>query len=223
MTRRALLALGPLMPRLARAQQCDTCKDRTDLATANAAWNELREGNARFAKGNRRGGAAAGDDCRRACTTADQKPFAIVLSCADSRVPPEMLFDQRIGDVFVIRIAGNVASDEAIASIEYAVEHLHDPRIVVVLGHQGCGAVKAALSPSSAEGMIPSILNRLYPSVKSFSEKDLQPAIEQCIRDTVSLLPRYSPVIAKFAKDRSGGPRIRGACYHLDKGEVAWL
>src|SRR5208283_1554769 len=93
------------------------------------------------------------------------EPYAIVLSCSDSRVPPEISFDQRVGDLFVVRVAGNVASDEAIGSIEYAIEHLKTPKIIVVLGHERCGAVEAALSLQPAHDLVPSILNRIFPAI----------------------------------------------------------
>jgi len=95
-----------------------------------------------------------------------QHPFAIVLGCADSRVVPELIFDQGVGDLFVLGVAGNVADDAVIASIEYAVEHL-GTRLVVVLGHERCGAVMAAIDHAFSEGKLNSLISYIEPAVKA--------------------------------------------------------
>jgi carbonic anhydrase len=204
------LPLAALASRLRAQNACQACPDRTPADP----WKALEDGNRRFVDGkpdDRR------DRCRVACTSTGQKPFAVVLTCADSRVAPEVLFDQRIGDLFVIRVAGNVATDEAVASIEYAVEHLHTPKLIVVLGHEKCGAVDAALNAKSAEGLVPSILNRIYPAVQGMGPGDLDKAIRANVSLTAKILPRYSPAI--------GGHHVPivGAYYSIQSGRVSRL
>jgi carbonic anhydrase len=147
-----------------------------------------------------------------------------------------MIFDQRIGDIFVVRVAGNVASDEAVGSIEYALKHLTIPRsaanagsddlpsskIVVVLGHQDCGAVKAALDPNAAHDMIPSILNRIYPAVRNLKPDPKDPAVvDAAVRANIDLaaqtLPRYSPVVRDALQQ---GVSIQGAYFSFANGRV---
>src|SRR5947208_9005654 len=105
------------------------------------AIDKLKEGNGRYASGKLQHPGQTTE--RRAELTKDQHPFAVIVSCSDSRVPPEIVFDQGLGDLFVVRVAGNVIDDHGLGSIEYAVDHL-GARLIVVLGHQSCGAVKAA-------------------------------------------------------------------------------
>lgn len=209
MLRRNMLAisLSAAASRLLAQGQCNSCPDRSPADP----WRELEDGNRRFVEGKP---ADRKDKCRLACTSTGQRPFAIVLTCADSRVAPEVAFDQRIGDLFVVRVAGNVATDEAIGSIEYAVEHLHTPRIIVVLGHENCGAVDAALHAESAEGLVPSILNRIYPAIKDLGSSDLDKAIRANVSLTAKTLPRYSHTI------RGKGIPIVGAYYSLQTGRV---
>ncbi|MGO9258536.1 MAG: carbonic anhydrase [Bryobacteraceae bacterium] len=152
-----------------------------------------------------------------------QKPYAIALTCSDSRVPPEIAFDQRIGDLFVVRVAGNVASDEAIGSIEYALEHLKTPKIIVVLGHERCGAVEAALSRQPAHDLVPSILNRIFPAISGIAadipeESRLAEAVQRNVRYTVKLLPAYSAVIRHAVTDLH--IPIQGAYYSVTSGRI---
>src|SRR6266850_3490662 len=116
---------------------------------ADAALTKLKEGNARFVGSKVSQGKPTA--ARRAETAQGQHPFAIILGCADSRTSPEIVFDQNIGDLFVVRNAGNLVDDHALGSIEYGVEHL-GARLIVVLGHERCGAVIAALASDSAPG-----------------------------------------------------------------------
>src|SRR4029077_17465300 len=107
---------------------------------------------------------------RRTATAQAQHPFAIILGCADSRVSPELVFDENLGDLFVIRTAGNLIDEHALGSIEYAVEHL-GTRLIVVLGHERCGAVTAALESSHAPGHINSLVRDIQPAVKAAKNK----------------------------------------------------
>lgn len=103
---------------------------------------------------------------RRMELSKDQNPFAVILSCSDSRVPPEIIFDQGIGDLFIIRVAGNIISNEVLGSIEYAVEHL-DVGLVVVLGHERCGVVSAAVAGGEVHKHISSLVEAILPAVKT--------------------------------------------------------
>ena len=131
--------------------------------SANEALQKLIDGNKRFVTGQ----FALKDlgDARREELVKGQKPFAVILTCSDSRVPPEHIFDQGLGDIFVVRNAGNVVDPVTLGSIEYAVEHLLAP-LVVVLGHDYCGAVKAAVDGGEAPGSIGAIIAKLLPSVE---------------------------------------------------------
>jgi carbonic anhydrase len=177
-------------------------------------------GNDRFVSGDLKPRA---DACRRTCTKDTQKPYAIVLSCSDSRVPPEIAYDQRIGDLFVVRVAGNVASDEAIGSIEYAIDHLKTPKIIVVLGHERCGAVEAALSLKPAHDLVPSVLNRIFPAIIGIAanipdESRLAEAVQRNVRYSVKLLPIYSAVIRHAVTDLH--IPIQGAYYSITSGRI---
>jgi carbonic anhydrase len=134
----------------------------TQSVGPDEALARLKAGNERFAKSKVSTGKPVA--ARRAETAKEQHPFAIVVACADSRSAPEIIFDQTIGDLFVIRTAGNLVDDYALGSIEYAVEHL-GTRLIVVLGHQRCGAVMAAKAGGSAPGHIDSLVRDIQPAV----------------------------------------------------------
>src|SRR5436189_2709852 len=134
-----------------------------------AALANLKEGNARFATHEVSQGKP--NAAKRAETAQTQRPFAIVVGCADSRTSPELIFDHNIGDLFVVRTAGNLVDDYALGSIEYAVEHL-GARLIVVLGHERCGAVTAALQSDSAPGHINSLVRDIQPAVAASKGKE---------------------------------------------------
>ena len=134
----------------------------------DAALAKLTEGNKRFADSKVSTGKPTA--ARRAETAQTQHPFAIIVGCADSRTSPEIVFDQNLGDLFVVRTAGNLVDDYALGTIEYGVEHL-GARLVVVLGHQRCGAVKAALEGESAPGHINALVRDIQPAVKAVKNK----------------------------------------------------
>lgn len=201
------LSLSAGASRLFAQGQCTSCPDR---APADP-WKELEDGNRRFLDGKP---ANREDKCRIACTSTSQKPWAVVLACSDSRVDPELVFDQRIGDLFVVRVAGNVATDEVIGSIEYAMAHLQSPRAIVVLGHENCGAVDAALHEKSAEGLVPSILDRIYPVIQGLGPNDLEKAIRANVKQSAQMLKRYSQTI------QSKGVPILETYYSVRTGRV---
>src|SRR6266576_3479183 len=161
---------------------------------------------------------------RRAELTKTQHPFAVILSCSDSRVPPEIVFDQGLGDLFVVRVAGNVIDDHGLGSIEYAVDHL-GARLIVVLGHQSCGAVKAAketiAAKSKAPGHIQSLVTAIRPAVEATAKDDLDTTIKANVKNVVQALRSSTPILK--AKVDSGDIRVIGGYYSLDTGAVTFL
>jgi|SRR6266478_6032145 carbonic anhydrase len=161
---------------------------------------------------------------RRAELTKSQHPFAVIVSCSDSRVPPEIVFDQGLGDLFVLRVAGNVINDESLGSIEYAVDHLA-VRLIVVLGHQRCGAVKAAKDTIAAKGEAPghiqSLVTAIKPAVEATVNRDLDATIEANVKDVVQVLRTSAPILKP--KVDSGELRVIGANYSLDTGSVLFF
>ena len=152
-----------------------------------------------------------------------QHPQAIVLSCADSRVAPEIIFDQGLGDLFDVRVAGNVAGDTEIASIEYGASHLHAP-LCVVMGHQMCGAVTAAAESGEGEGHLPSLLALIRPAVQSAKGRSgdlIDNAIRINVENVVRQLRTSRPVLAELVDH--GTLTVVGAVYSLNTGKVEWL
>jgi carbonic anhydrase len=183
----------------------------------------LADGNARFVEG-RQAPHDLGPDRRRELAKG-QHPRAVVLSCSDSRVPPEHVFDQQLGEIFVVRTAGNVADGVALGSIEYAVEHLGTP-VIVVLGHRSCGAVRAAVEVrrrhGSAHGNVAEVLRLVMPAVAQAERARAPDLVDASIDANVALeakaLVKRSPVIAGLV--RSGKVRIVTAVYDLESGKV---
>ncbi|MGI9591456.1 MAG: carbonic anhydrase [Myxococcota bacterium] len=190
----------------------------------NEALQWLLEGNARFAE-DRTQHLHEGLR-RRAQLVEGQHPAAVVLGCADSRVPPELVFDAGLGDLFVVRVAGNLADDDEAGSIEYAVDHLDVP-LVLVLGHEGCGAVTAALGATEGEAQE---LSRLLESMKpALREIDPTLPMEERVRLGVDANVRHSVARLQAIVEREGGAkpapgfRIVGGVYELDSGRVRLL
>jgi carbonic anhydrase len=152
-----------------------------------------------------------------------QSPEAEVLSCSDSRVPPEIIFDQGLGDLFVIRVAGNVASDTEIGSLEYGAEHLHIP-LLVVLGHESCGAVTAAVQAGAPEGHIATLVDLIKPAIEK-SRGMPGDAVSNTVRTNVQMivqnLRKSTPVLSELVAE--GKLKIVGAVYSLETGKVTWL
>ena len=154
---------------------------------------------------------------------SSQSPHAEILSCADSRVPPELIFDQGLGDLFIIRVAGNVVSDTELGSLEYGAEHLHVP-LLVVLGHQHCGAVTAAVEGGEAEGHIAALVNLLRPAVEKtqgMPGDHVENAVKANVEMVVKQLRASTPILAKLVSE--GKLKVVGAVYSLDTGKVTWL
>ena len=154
---------------------------------------------------------------------AGQHPHAEILSCADSRVPPELIFDQGLGDLFVVRVAGNVATDTEIGSLEYGAEHLQIP-FLVVLGHESCGAVTAAVQGGEAEGHIAALVNLIKPAVdksRGLPGDPVANAVRINVEMVVQQLRSSTPVLSTLVAE--GKLKIVGGVYSLETGKVTWL
>lgn len=157
---------------------------------------------------------------RREELVKGQHPFAVILSCSDSRVPPEVIFDQGLGDLFIIRVAGNVVDDIALGSIEYAAEHLGTP-LVMVLGHEKCGAITATVEGGKAPGHIDAVVQALKPAVEKVKDQPgdkVENAVKANIGLIVEQLKISKPILAELVKE--GKLKIVGARYDLDTGLV---
>ena len=200
----------------------------TAIGLQSAEIPSSEEGLKRLVEGNKRyvNNAMTRPDQsveRRSELVKGQQPFAIILSCSDSRVPPEILFDQGIGNLFVIRTAGNVFDNIALGSIEYAAEHLKVP-LLVVLGHEKCGAVTATVEGGHAPGHIFSIVEAIHPSVekaKSRSGDVIDGAVRINAIMCAERLQASEPILSELVK--SGKLKIVPARYNLSTGEVEFL
>jgi carbonic anhydrase len=195
-----------------------------NVLTPDAALERLMKGNARYVEG-----VSRRHDFRheREPLTQGQNPFAAVLSCADSRIAPEFCFDTARGDVFVCRVAGNFADEEIIASFEYAVSVLNAP-LIVVLGHDACGAVDATIKSlkdnTSLPGHLPALVHALTPAVQAVQDKPgdlLANAIRSNVTMNVERLQTSAPIL-KAAVD-AGKLRVAGGVYNLKTGHVDLL
>lgn len=156
---------------------------------------------------------------RRKEVAKGQKPFAVIIGCSDSRIPPEILFDQGIGDLFVIRVAGNIVDDVELGSVEYAVDHL-GTKLVVVLGHGKCGAVTATAQGGEAHGHIESIVRTIAPAVEK-AKAQSGDLVDNAIRINVGLVVdkiKSSSIIKKMLEQDA--IRVAGAYYDIDSGKV---
>ena len=182
-------------------------------ATPEEALKYLYSGNSRFASGK----SEANRDMNRVRAVArEQKPFAAFLGCADSRVPIEIVFDQGFGDLFVTRIAGNVASSENIGSLEFGTQVL-GAKVLYVLGHTECGAVNATMKGTDVPGQISGLFQYIRPAVKT-SGGDLNKAIRDNVRNQATLLAEASPVISKMIQRKE--LIVAGGIYDLATGVV---
>lgn len=203
------------------------------MISGREALRRLRDGNLRFASGEGRRDLVV-DEVERARLVDGQAPFATVLGCSDSRVPTEIVFDQGLGDLFVIRVAGNVVASSQIGSVEFAAGKLGTP-LVVVLGHTGCGAVRATLEELRRDAAdsdpvpsphLRSIVERIRPAVQSLLETGLaadpaaleRSAVRANVRASANQLRHGSAVLEQLVED--GELLIVGAEYSLESGEV---
>ena len=182
------------------------------IEDANVALQMLKDGNERYLKGDLIQKSSYSAD-RQVLSSSGQKPFAAILTCSDSRVAPEIFFDQKLGDIFIVRNAGNIADETALGSFEYAIEHLKI-RLLVVCGHSNCGAIEAACSPQEYPSNIKHIIEIIKPAVISSSglvavnHKHINLMVEKIKSDEIV---RRSKVV------------VAGAYYDLHSGAVQWL
>jgi carbonic anhydrase len=189
------------------------------------AMVRLKAGNARFAKGlHKRVDYVA----ERATLIKGQRPYAILLTCSDSRVPPELVFDESLGKLFIVRVAGNVIDPVALGSIEYGVEVL-GARLIVVLGHQSCGAVEATLKGDPLPPNIAVIARKIQPAADRAKERGLGPeatlklAIEENVRQQIRDALAGSEILrARVGRNDKGRINITGGVYDLASGRIEW-
>jgi len=199
-----------------------------DNLTPKDAYRILVEGNNRFVQ-NEREPRNLQDQVFE--TSKGQYPFAVILSCIDSRVPAELVFDQGIGDVFSVRVAGNIVNEDVLGSIEYACK-VAGSKIVVVMGHSKCGAVTAACNNVKL-GNITSLLSKIKPAVdevstslnisdgEKMSENSIEKVTFQNVKDSIERIRKESPIL--FEMEREGEIEIVGALYDVSNGQVEFL
>jgi carbonic anhydrase len=201
-------------------------RSRQDATTPDEALQRLKDGNARFVSGK----SINCDLIAQVKATADgQAPFAAIVGCIDSRVPPELVFDQRIGDIFAARIAGNFVNTDIIGSLEFATR-LAGAKLVVVLGHTECGAIKGAVDDAKL-GLLTATLANIRPSVlkvtnvagdrNSQNKAFVQAAADQNARDAAALLTEKSDVLLTLVKERK--LRVVSAMHDVATGRVSWF
>jgi carbonic anhydrase len=216
----AASAIGLAFGDAVAAKETKTPPKPQNVLSPDASLHRLMAGNARYVSG-----ASERHDFKREreALAGGQNPFAAVLGCADSRIAPEYAFDTARGDLFVCRVAGNFASDECIASLEYAVSVLSTP-LILVLGHDACGAVDATIKSlkdgTTLPGHLPSLVNAIGPSVKSASKDGnlLDNAIRQNVIDNVAKLRSATPILDAAVQQQK--LKVVGGIYRLRTGKV---
>lgn len=193
-----------------------------DSVAPDEALKSLMDGNARYVAGDMN---LSGYTAERESMAAGQSPRAIILGCADSRVPPEIIFDQNRGQLFVVRVAGNFIEQDGLASMEYAVKVLGS-RLIVVLGHSGCGAVEASIQyvkeDAQLPGHLPDLVRAIKPAVEEVKGKPgdmLTNAIEANARYNAAKLSKAAPIVSKAVAD--GHVKVVSGVYDLETGRVA--
>jgi len=200
--------------------------DETPQPSAAEVLRELTEGNARFAGGTPKRPHTGLDRVHE--VAGAQRPYAVVLTCSDSRVPPEVLFDQGIGDLFVVRVAGNVANNDQIASSEYALEHFNSP-LLVVLGHSQCGAVSAVVNGDAVPKEVGRLVFHIGEAVTRVRKERpmlkggdlLAASVQANVQETIKDLHANRAIIAGRVRD--GRLKIVGGVYNLADGKVTWV
>ena len=202
------------------------------MIPAAEALARLREGNRRFVESIRNGAPTLGNSRRMALTT-EQKPFAIILGCSDARVPAELVFDQGLGDLFVIRVAGNIVAPSQVGSVEFAASRF-GTRLVVVLGHSQCGAILATLEelqrPAENQSRnLRSIVDRVRPSVEALLHTELRNDLDALKRHAVRANVSVAVSHLRYGSDvleqliETSGLRVVGAEYSVETGEVEFF
>ncbi|MGD0493130.1 MAG: carbonic anhydrase family protein [Steroidobacteraceae bacterium] len=228
--RRFLIGLGSLAGGILSARAEDLCaafnKDSQAEITSEQALARLKAGNARFVAGHP---VHCNLLAQVKATAAGQAPFAAVLGCMDSRTAPELVFDQRIGDIFAVRIAGNFVNTDILGSLEYATQ-VAGAKLIVVLGHSDCGAVKGAIDHVEL-GNLTAALENIRPAVAevtdaggprdSKNKKFVQRVSERNVNDAASQLTTRSKILAGLVSERK--LLIVGAMHNVSTGGVSWL
>lgn len=188
--------------------------------TPDAVLKRLLEGNSRFIEQKRRNPHQ--NLARLVEVSEGQKPLAVILTCADSRVVPDIIFDRGIGDLFVVRVAGNVAPEAEIASLEYAC-HVLGVKLLVVMGHERCGAVQAALTGEKLPGLMGSLVEMILPAI-AISEGKTGDRLENAIKANV-LLQRDRVLLSELISQRvkGGKTKVIASYYDLDTGKVSLI
>lgn len=192
-----------------------------DTLSVQQSLKKLFDGNKRSIAGNKQNPRQ--DARRRKEVSKGQKPFAVIVGCSDSRIPPELIFDQGLGDLFVVRLAGNIVDALALGSIEYAVEHL-GTKLVMVLGHGNCGAVTAATQSTEAPGHVGGIMKAIQPAIKK-ARKLQGDLVDNAVRINVTLvvnkIKSSKPIMAEMIE--KGNVEVIGAYYNIKTGAVELL
>jgi carbonic anhydrase len=217
----AISSAGLLLASKAGAKEKKSTPKPENVLSPEASLKRLLKGNERYVEGDMR----IHDFKReREALVGGQNPYAAVLSCADSRIAPEYAFDSSRGDLFVCRVAGNFASDEIIASLEYAVAVLNTP-LILVLGHESCGAlaatIKALKDDKPLPGHIPSLVTAIAPAVKAVSSQSgdvLKNATRQNVIDNVAKLKSAAPILSAAVEEKK--LKVVGGIYRLKHGKV---
>lgn len=209
-----LLALGLLFTTISSVSAVESNPSKNPL-------QRLMQGNQRYVTST----TVCHEDwtAKRSALLENQKPFAVIVACSDSRVPPEIVFDQSLGNLFIVRVAGNIVDDFAIGSIEYGVDVL-GANLVLVLGHSNCGAVDAALKDMKFDNHIQEVVNAIKPAIADIKNEPgnrLENAIKANVRNVEETLKRSRPVLAKLLE--KGKLRISGGYYDLKTGKVELL
>jgi carbonic anhydrase len=217
----AFSTAGVFLAGEAGAKEKNSPPNPETVLSPEASLQRLLNGNARYV-----GGEMRSHDFKREreALVGGQNPYAAVLSCADSRIAPEYAFDSSRGDLFVCRIAGNFASDEMIASLEYTVAVLNAP-LILVLGHENCGAVDATIKSLKDDkplpGLLPSLVTAIAPAVKAVSSQSgdtLQNATRQNVIDNVAKLKSATPILSAAVEQKK--LKVVGGIYRLKNGKV---
>lgn len=227
-SRRSLLGFaasaGLMLAGAAQAKETKAPPKPDNVISPDASLKRLTDGNTRYVTGVTRRHDFKSE---REALAGGQNPYAAILSCADSRIAPELAFDSARGDLFVCRIAGNFASDETVASLEYAVAVLNVP-LILVLGHESCGAVDATIKSlkdgTTLPGHLPSLVTALAPAVKAVSAQGgdvLANATRQNVVDNIAKLKAATPILSAAVEQKK--IKVVGGVYGLKDGKVAMV
>ncbi len=217
----AVAAMGLSLANAAGAKEMKAPPKPQNVLSPDASLERLLKGNTRYFEG-----VSLRHDFKheREALAGGQNPYAAILSCADSRIAPEYAFDSGRGDLFVCRVAGNFANAETVASLEYAVAVLNTP-LILVLGHDSCGAVDAAIKSlkddTTLPGHLPSLVTGLAPAVKAVLQQGgdtLSKAIRQNVVDTIAKLRSATPILS--AAVEQGKLKVAGGVYRLGDGRI---